>query len=109
MICTTYAYPLCLLPVFVTTISPASHVVQVWLYSSSVILIDYFFFTISGVENAEGGGGGGSGHKASFRGANKLARRARSFKEDLLERISAMRSPGAPSTHTALPSLRYAD
>ncbi|XP_077298400.1 guanine nucleotide-releasing factor 2-like isoform X2 [Arctopsyche grandis] len=59
-----------------------------------------------GVENTEGGGGGGSGHKASFRGANKLARRARSFKEDLLERISAMRSPGAPSTHTALPSLR---
>ncbi|XP_045502037.1 guanine nucleotide-releasing factor 2 isoform X3 [Colias croceus] len=36
---------------------------------------------------------GGSGHRGSLRGANKLARRARSFKDDLLERISNMRSP----------------
>ncbi|XP_049887610.1 guanine nucleotide-releasing factor 2 isoform X5 [Pectinophora gossypiella] len=35
----------------------------------------------------------GSGHRGSLRGANKLARRARSFKDDLLERISNMRSP----------------
>lgn len=37
-------------------------------------------------------GSGPGGHKASFRG-NKLARRARSFKEDFLEKISQMRSP----------------
>lgn len=36
---------------------------------------------------------GSSGHRGSLRGANKLARRARSFKDDLLERISNMRSP----------------
>ncbi|KAI8429762.1 hypothetical protein MSG28_000307 [Choristoneura fumiferana] len=38
-------------------------------------------------------GEAGSGHRGSLRGANKLARRARSFKDDLLERISNMRSP----------------
>ncbi|XP_072936173.1 guanine nucleotide-releasing factor 2 isoform X5 [Epargyreus clarus] len=39
---------------------------------------------------------GSSGHRGSLRGANKLARRARSFKDDLLERISNMRSPAQP-------------
>ncbi|XP_060809901.1 guanine nucleotide-releasing factor 2 isoform X4 [Amyelois transitella] len=42
----------------------------------------------------------GSGHRGSLRGANKLARRARSFKDDLLERISNMRSP-AQAHHPA--------
>ncbi|XP_063373066.1 guanine nucleotide-releasing factor 2 isoform X1 [Cydia amplana] len=41
----------------------------------------------------DGSGEPGSGHRGSLRGANKLARRARSFKDDLLERISNMRSP----------------
>ncbi|XP_026324252.1 guanine nucleotide-releasing factor 2 isoform X11 [Hyposmocoma kahamanoa] len=41
----------------------------------------------------ESSGEPGSGHRGSLRGANKLARRARSFKDDLLERISNMRSP----------------
>ncbi|XP_050358736.1 guanine nucleotide-releasing factor 2 isoform X3 [Nymphalis io] len=41
-------------------------------------------------------GEAGSGHRGSLRGANKLARRARSFKDDLLERISNMRSPAQP-------------
>ncbi|CAB3237158.1 unnamed protein product [Arctia plantaginis] len=45
-----------------------------------------------GQEN-ESGSEGSSGHRGSLRGANKLARRARSFKDDLLERISNMRSP----------------
>lgn len=69
-----------------------------------------FFIGLEGTEIVQSGGTlgttGSSGHKASFRSANKLARRARSFKEDLLERISAMRSPGTPSTNSALPSLR---
>ncbi|CAK1548297.1 unnamed protein product [Leptosia nina] len=42
---------------------------------------------------------GGSGHRGSLRGANKLARRARSFKDDLLERISNMRSPAQHPPH----------
>ncbi|KAG6447630.1 hypothetical protein O3G_MSEX005037 [Manduca sexta] len=42
---------------------------------------------------SESTGEAGSGHRGSLRGANKLARRARSFKDDLLERISNMRSP----------------
>lgn len=35
---------------------------------------------------------GSSGHKGSLRGT-KLARRARSFKDDFLEKISQMRTP----------------
>ncbi|XP_050506905.1 guanine nucleotide-releasing factor 2 isoform X2 [Diabrotica virgifera virgifera] len=38
-------------------------------------------------------GPGPGGHKASFKSANKLARRARSFKDDFLGKISQMRSP----------------
>ncbi|XP_050665290.1 guanine nucleotide-releasing factor 2 isoform X3 [Leptidea sinapis] len=49
----------------------------------------------------EGGGEGSSGHRGSLRGANKLARRARSFKDDLLERISNMRSPAQTPPHLA--------
>ncbi|XP_062528472.1 guanine nucleotide-releasing factor 2 isoform X11 [Bombyx mori] len=45
------------------------------------------------VNEGETTGDPGSGHRGSLRGANKLARRARSFKDDLLERISNMRSP----------------
>ncbi|KAH9638417.1 hypothetical protein HF086_007724 [Spodoptera exigua] len=49
---------------------------------------------VSGKNENESGSEGSSGHRGSLRGANKLARRARSFKDDLLERISNMRSPG---------------
>ncbi|XP_073942727.1 C3G guanyl-nucleotide exchange factor isoform X11 [Choristoneura fumiferana] len=45
------------------------------------------------VDEGDSCGEAGSGHRGSLRGANKLARRARSFKDDLLERISNMRSP----------------
>ncbi|XP_068628338.1 guanine nucleotide-releasing factor 2 isoform X3 [Battus philenor] len=45
------------------------------------------------IKESEVCGEAGSGHRGSLRGANKLARRARSFKDDLLERISNMRSP----------------
>jgi hypothetical protein len=38
----------------------------------------------------------GSGHKGSLK-SNKLAKRARSFKEDLLEKISQIRTPTNPS------------
>lgn len=38
----------------------------------------------------------GGGHKASFK-STKLARRARSFKEDFLGKITQMRSPGTTS------------
>ncbi|XP_047034207.1 guanine nucleotide-releasing factor 2 isoform X4 [Helicoverpa zea] len=48
---------------------------------------------VSGFNENESGSEGSSGHRGSLRGANKLARRARSFKDDLLERISNMRSP----------------
>ncbi|CAH1132187.1 unnamed protein product [Ceutorhynchus assimilis] len=42
-------------------------------------------------------GPGPGGHKPSFKN-NKLARRARSFKDDFLGKISQMRSPGSSST-----------
>ncbi|XP_066141554.1 guanine nucleotide-releasing factor 2 isoform X3 [Euwallacea fornicatus] len=42
-------------------------------------------------------GSGPGGHKASFR-STKLARRARSFKDDFLGKISQMRSPGSSGT-----------
>ncbi|XP_075986233.1 C3G guanyl-nucleotide exchange factor isoform X3 [Anticarsia gemmatalis] len=48
---------------------------------------------VPGKSENESGSEGSSGHRGSLRGANKLARRARSFKDDLLERISNMRSP----------------
>ncbi|XP_056640209.1 guanine nucleotide-releasing factor 2 isoform X1 [Diorhabda sublineata] len=38
-------------------------------------------------------GPGPGGHKGSFKSSNKLARRARSFKDDFLGKISQMRSP----------------
>ncbi|XP_023170094.2 guanine nucleotide-releasing factor 2 isoform X3 [Drosophila hydei] len=41
--------------------------------------------------SSSGGGGGSSGHKNSLKGT-KLARRARSFKDDLIEKISLMRT-----------------
>lgn len=44
----------------------------------------------------------GGGHKASFR-STKLARRARSFKEDFLEKISQMRSPPGGGTAALRP------
>lgn len=40
----------------------------------------------------------GSGHKPSFKASGKLARRARSFKEDFLEKLGAMRSPVGGAT-----------
>lgn len=40
---------------------------------------------------------GTSGHKGSLRGT-KLARRARSFKDDVLEKISQMRTPTSTMT-----------
>ncbi|XP_061382980.1 guanine nucleotide-releasing factor 2 isoform X1 [Danaus plexippus] len=51
-------------------------------------------------------GEAGSGHRGSLRGANKLARRARSFKDDLLERISNMRSPAQPPHPPHLSNIR---
>lgn len=47
-------------------------------------------------------GPGPGGHKASFK-STKLARRARSFKDDFLGKISQMRSPAGGQT-TALRS-----
>ncbi|XP_076257594.1 C3G guanyl-nucleotide exchange factor isoform X3 [Rhynchophorus ferrugineus] len=41
------------------------------------------------------------GHKASFKGTAKLARRARSFKDDFLGKISQMRSPGSSGALTS--------
>lgn len=60
------------------------------------------------VSESEVSGEIGSGHRGSLRGANKLARRARSFKDDLLERISNMRSP-AQSHHPPhlVSAIRY--
>ncbi|XP_026725938.1 guanine nucleotide-releasing factor 2 isoform X4 [Trichoplusia ni] len=55
---------------------------------------------VTGKSENESGSEGSSGHRGSLRGANKLARRARSFKDDLLERISNMRSP-AQQHHSA--------
>ncbi|KAG5886363.1 Guanine nucleotide-releasing factor 2, partial [Gonioctena quinquepunctata] len=49
-------------------------------------------------------GPGPGGHKASFKSTNKLARRARSFKDDFLGKISQMRSPGGGQTATLLRS-----
>lgn len=52
--------------------------------------------------------GPGGGHKASFK-STKLARRARSFKEDFLGKITQMRSPGATSamrSHSPKPHLK---
>ncbi|GAB0095924.1 Ras-like guanine nucleotide exchange factor [Sergentomyia squamirostris] len=46
---------------------------------------------------------GSSGHKGSLRGT-KLARRARSFKDDFLEKISQMRTPTNTMTRTSSPS-----
>lgn len=40
---------------------------------------------------------GSSGHKGSLRGT-KLARRARSFKDDFLEKISQIRTPSSTMT-----------
>lgn len=54
----------------------------------------YFFF-VAESENTNTSplaGPGPGGHKPSFK-STKLAKRARSFKEDLLEKISQMRSP----------------
>ncbi|XP_055601728.1 guanine nucleotide-releasing factor 2 isoform X2 [Uranotaenia lowii] len=70
----------------------------------------------SGVtENGTDGGGGkqtpvttpgapgSSGHKGSIRG-NKLARRARSFKDDFLEKISQIRTPTNTMTRSHSPN-----
>ncbi|XP_065169661.1 guanine nucleotide-releasing factor 2 isoform X3 [Atheta coriaria] len=48
------------------------------------------------------------GHKASFKNtkSTKLARRARSFKDEFLEKISAMRSPGGIGVRSASPKGR---
>ncbi|XP_055712987.1 guanine nucleotide-releasing factor 2 isoform X3 [Phlebotomus papatasi] len=46
---------------------------------------------------------GSSGHKGSLRGT-KLARRARSFKDDFLEKISQIRTPTNTMTRTSSPS-----
>lgn len=49
------------------------------------------------------GAPGSSGHKGSIRG-NKLARRARSFKDDFLEKISQIRTPTNTMTRTHSPN-----
>ncbi|XP_035892877.1 guanine nucleotide-releasing factor 2 isoform X5 [Anopheles stephensi] len=49
------------------------------------------------------GGPGSSGHKGSIRG-NKLARRARSFKDDFLEKISQIRTPTNTMTRSHSPN-----
>uniref|UniRef100_A0AAG5D223 CRK SH3-binding GNRP n=1 Tax=Anopheles atroparvus TaxID=41427 RepID=A0AAG5D223_ANOAO len=46
---------------------------------------------------------GSSGHKGSIRG-NKLARRARSFKDDFLEKISQIRTPTSTMTRSHSPN-----
>ncbi|XP_050293890.1 guanine nucleotide-releasing factor 2 isoform X2 [Anthonomus grandis grandis] len=51
-------------------------------------------------------GPGPGGHKPSFKSSNKLARRARSFKDDFLGKISQIRSPvssGASTTRAQSP------
>ncbi|CAH0600593.1 unnamed protein product [Chrysodeixis includens] len=60
----------------------------------------------TGKNENESGSEGSSGHRGSLRGANKLARRARSFKDDLLERISNMRSPAQQHHSTHLSNIR---
>ena len=85
----------------------------------------FSFFTYADNEDCDSGGGGGGGpgggggnlhsvhtspnlltgghnsstlrHKGSLRG-NKLARRARSFKDDLFEKLSQMRTPNSTMT-----------
>ncbi|KAJ8920408.1 hypothetical protein NQ315_005274, partial [Exocentrus adspersus] len=47
-------------------------------------------------------GSGPGGHKASFK-STKLARRARSFKDDFLGKISQMRSPAGPGLRSHSP------
>ncbi|XP_062700338.1 guanine nucleotide-releasing factor 2 isoform X4 [Aedes albopictus] len=60
-------------------------------------------------ENGDGGktvtpgAPGSSGHKGSIRG-NKLARRARSFKDDFLEKISQIRTPTNTMTRSHSPN-----
>ncbi|XP_049301021.1 guanine nucleotide-releasing factor 2 isoform X5 [Anopheles funestus] len=49
------------------------------------------------------GAPGSSGHKGSIRG-NKLARRARSFKDDFLEKISQIRTPTNTMTRSHSPN-----
>uniref|UniRef100_A0A182PL47 CRK SH3-binding GNRP n=1 Tax=Anopheles epiroticus TaxID=199890 RepID=A0A182PL47_9DIPT len=49
------------------------------------------------------GAPGSSGHKGSIRG-NKLARRARSFKDDFLEKISQIRTPTSTMTRSHSPN-----
>ncbi|XP_055526376.1 guanine nucleotide-releasing factor 2 isoform X6 [Wyeomyia smithii] len=49
------------------------------------------------------GAPGSSGHKGSIRG-NKLARRARSFKDDFLEKISQIRTPNSTMTRSHSPN-----
>ncbi|EAA04973.6 AGAP000932-PA, partial [Anopheles gambiae str. PEST] len=51
------------------------------------------------------GAPGSSGHKGSIRG-NKLARRARSFKDDFLEKISQIRTPTSTMTRRHPPQAR---
>ncbi|CAG9861022.1 unnamed protein product [Phyllotreta striolata] len=49
-------------------------------------------------------GPGPGGHKASFKSTNKLARRARSFKDDFFGKISQMRSPAGGNQGVTLRS-----
>lgn len=45
-------------------------------------------------------GPGPGGHKPSFKSTKALARRARSFKDDFLGKISQMRTPGSGQATT---------
>lgn len=74
-----------------------------WSFNRHKIVLRYLIFLLP---DSESSGDSGSGHRGSLRGANKLARRARSFKDDLLERISNLRSPQQHAPHLAS-ALRY--
>lgn len=67
-----------------------------------IIIFRFSFFFAdcdSGTITPSSGSGypGSSGHKGSLRGT-KLARRARSFKDDFLEKISQIRTPNSTMT-----------
>lgn len=70
------------------------------------IIIRLSLFTDSESPNVSPlAGPGPGGHKPSFKGT-KLARRARSFKDDFLEKISQMRSPSTFAGRSHSPKNR---
>lgn len=77
-------------------------------YSIIIIINSTGFFLLLESENSVPSplaGSGPGGHKPSFK-STKLARRARSFKDDFLGKISQMRSPISPGVRANSPKGR---